>query len=240
VSVTACKLRDTDGDLATTNDQTPIAGWTVKLTKNGVVQDTQQTGADGCYTWTNLGPVPGGYYDVSEVVPPGWMPLTPTSYDFESPPHSGASYSFTFVNTPTQGCTPGYWKVDQHWDSWPAPWSPSGPLSAMFSGVTNPPYATSEVTFPGGTSVLMGSATQVQALNFQGGDSVQEKAEILLRAAVAAVLNADSPGVNFPWTSAQVISEVNAALASQDATTIIDLADQLDGDNNGPGGCPLN
>ena len=240
VSVTACKLRDTDGSLATAGDQTPIAGWTVKLTKNGVVQDTQQTGADGCYTWTNLGPVPGGYYDVSEVVPPGWMPLTPTSYNFESPPHSGASYSFTFVNTPTQGCTPGYWKVDQHWDSWPAPWSPSGPLSAMFSGVTNPPYAVTVVTFPDGTSVLMGSATQVQALHFQGGDSVPEKAEILLRAAVAAVLNADSPGVNFPWTSAQAISAVNAALASQDATTIINLANQLDGDNNGPGGCPLN
>jgi len=110
----------------------------------------------------------------------------------------------------------------------------------MFSGVTNPPYAVSVVTFPDGTSVLMGSATQVQALHFQGGDSVPEKAEILLRAAVAAVLNADSPGVNFPWTSAQVISAVNSALASQDATTIINLADQLDGDNNGPGGCPLN
>jgi hypothetical protein len=86
----------------------------------------------------------------------------------------------------------------------------------------------------------MGSATQVQALNFQGGDSVQEKAEILLRAAVAAVLNADSPGVNFPWTSAEVIDAVNAALASQDATMIINLAAQLDADNNGPGGCPLN
>ena len=105
---------------------------------------------------------------------------------------------------------------------------------------TNPPYAVSVVTFPDGTSVLMGSATQVQALHFQGGDSVPEKAEILLRAAVAAVLNADSPGVNFSWTSAQVIDAVNAALASQDATTIINLASQLDGDNNAPGGCPLN
>ena len=96
------------------------------------------------------------------------------------------------------------------------------------------------VTFPGGTSVLMGSASQVQALNFRGGNTIPEKAEILLRAAVAAVLNADSPGVNYPLTSTQVIDAVNAALASQDATTIINLANQLDGDNNGPGGCPLN
>ena len=57
---------------------------------------------------------------------------------------------------------------------------------------------------------------------------------------MAAVLNADSPGVNFHWTSAQVIDAVNAALATQDATAIINLAGQLDADNNGPGGCQLN
>lgn len=110
VEVIACKLRDTDGSLATTNDQTPIAGWWVNLTKNGVVQDTKQTGENGCYTWKNLPPVVGGYYDVSEVTQSGWIALTPTSYIFESPPHSGASYSFTFINTPTQGCTPGFWQ----------------------------------------------------------------------------------------------------------------------------------
>ncbi len=110
----------------------------------------------------------------------------------------------------------------------------------MFSGVTNPPYANFLVTFPGGTSVLMGSATQVQALNFRGGNTLPEKAEILLRAAVAALLNADSPDVSYPLTSQQVINAVNAALASQDATTIINLANQLDADNNGQGGCPLN
>jgi hypothetical protein len=32
---------------------------------------------------------------------------------------------------------------------------------------------------------------------------------------------------------------VNAALASQDETTIVNLANQLDGYNNAPGDCPL-
>jgi hypothetical protein len=239
VQVTACKLRDRDGSLETTCDQTPIEGWTVNLTKNGVVQDTQRTGANGCYTWTGLGPVVGGYYDVSEVVPPGWIPLTPTSHNFESPPKSGASYSFTFVNTPSQGCTPGYWKVDQHWDSWTAPWAPGNPLSAMFAGVLSDPYAAHLAKWDQ-ESVAMGSATQVQALSFQGGDTVAEKAETLLRAAVAAVLNAAHPGVAYAWTEQEVIDAVNAALAGQDPTTILNLAAQLDRNNNAPGGCPLN
>jgi hypothetical protein len=97
VSVEACKFDDKTGD-GLTPDDTPIAGWTVKLTKNGIVQDTKQTGANGCYKWTDLGPVPGGYYDVSEVVPPGWTPTSPTWHYFDSPPMSGAAYSFTFTN----------------------------------------------------------------------------------------------------------------------------------------------
>jgi len=95
--VKACKFEDKTGD-GLTNDDTPIAGWTVYLTKNGIVQATAPTGADGCYTWTNLGPVPGGYYGVSEEVRDGWTPISETSYNFESPPKSGAAYSFTFVN----------------------------------------------------------------------------------------------------------------------------------------------
>jgi hypothetical protein len=41
----------------------------------------------------------GSFYDVSETVPAGWLALTPTSHLFESPPQSGASYSFTFINS---------------------------------------------------------------------------------------------------------------------------------------------
>ena len=91
-----------------------------------------------------------------------------------------------------------------------------------------------------GGSAVMGAATLVEALRFGGGDTVADKAEILLRAAVAGVLNADNPGVDYPWTSAAIVDAVNAALASQDPVQIINLAGQLDGDNNGPGGCPLN
>jgi hypothetical protein len=118
VDVEACKVEDADGDVATTDDQTPIALWTVYLTIDGVVEDTQLTEADGCYTWENLGPLAAGsYYDVEEDVPIGWTALTATSHDFD-PPVSGESYSFTFINSRELGCalTFGYWK-NHDWDS---------------------------------------------------------------------------------------------------------------------------
>ncbi len=80
------------------------------------------------------------------------------------------------------------------------------------------------------------NVTLLQALSFQGGSSTKEAAQILLRAAVAALLNSTS--VDYPLTTAQVIAEVNAALASGDRSTILAEATRLDTFNNL--GCPLN
>jgi hypothetical protein len=52
---------------------------------------------------------------------------------------------------------------------------------------------------------------------------------------VSALLNACS--VSYPLTTAQIIAQVNAALASCDRTTILNEASQLNGFNNLP--CPL-
>ncbi len=243
------KFQDTNGNSARDPAEPGLPNWQICLSgttgAGAAVNHCTLTDANGRYTFT----VPPGTYTVCETRQAGFVQTYPLSGAACANGTIGWSVTLRsgdddrdndFGNRPNEGCTPGYWKVDQHWDSWPAPWSPGGSLSAMFSGVLNPPYATHVAGLGDGATVLMGSATQVQALSFQGGDTVPEKAEILLRAAVAAVLNADSPGVNFPWTSAQVQAAVNAALASQDATTILNLANQLDRDNNGPGGCPLN
>jgi hypothetical protein len=95
----------------------------------------------------------------------------------------------------------------------------------MFAAAAAAPYA------------ALGAATLHEGLSFQGGNSVEEKAEILLRAAIAAVLNADNPNVSYAFSSAQIIAAVNAALASQDIGTILSLASDLDDENNA--GCPL-
>ena len=54
---------------------------------------------------------------------------------------------------------------------------------------------------------------------------------------MAALLNAAVPGVDYPLTQAQIVAQVNAALASGDRDTMIDLAATLDNLNNL--GCPF-
>ena len=83
----------------------------------------------------------------------------------------------------------------------------------------------------------LGSSTLMQALAFRGGPMIEGAKQILLRQAVAAVLNAAHPGVDYPLSTAQVISAVNAALASGNRSTILALAGSLDMMNNL--GCPL-
>ena len=120
-----------------------------------------------------------------------------------------------------QGCTPGYWK--NHLSAWgPTGYSPSQTLESVFDVPD---------------SLGLDSVTLQSALSFPGGPGTVGGARILLRAAVASLLNAAHPGVEFPWTAAQVISAVNTALASLDRATMLALASELDADNNL--GCPL-
>jgi hypothetical protein len=120
-----------------------------------------------------------------------------------------------------EGCTPGYWK--NHLDSWvPTGFSPTQQLATVFS--------------PSGLGSL-GTATLLDALKFKGGSSLTAKKQILLRTAVASLLNAAHPDVSF-GSPADVIAAVNAALATGDADTILGLAGSLDEQNNA--GCPLN
>jgi hypothetical protein len=72
--------------------------------------------------------------------------------------------------------------------------------------------------------------TLVDALNFGGGPSLSDKAQILLRQAVAAYLNASYGG--YTLSAAQVVADVQSALASQDPNVITNLANQLDSFNS--------
>ena len=134
-----------------------------------------------------------------------WIAATLTVDEPPPPPPGG------------QGCTPGYWK--NHTESWPPTgYSPTQALSTVFSST--------------GLGTLA-STSMLNALKFGGGSSVTAKKQILLRAAVASVLNAAHPGVAFGSTPASVISAVNTALLSNDPVKIIALATKLDEQNYG-------
>jgi hypothetical protein len=125
--------------------------------------------------------------------------------------------------TGTNGCSPGYWK--NHTGSWAAAgYSPSQTTVSVFSAAS---------AFPS-----LAGKTLLQSIQGGGGPGTLGGATILLRAAVAAVLNASDPAVGYPLTKAQVISQVNSALASNNRDTMLNLASTLDADNNL--GCPLN
>jgi hypothetical protein len=128
------------------------------------------------------------------------------------------------VLCPNEGCTPGYWKVPQHWDSWETTgYSPDQGVSSVFSAAAG---------------YEAGLATMVEALDFSGGTGLEGAARNLLRAAVASLLNAAHPDIYYPRMPADVIAAVNAALSSADRGAMLNLATALDSDNNL--GCPLN
>lgn len=118
-----------------------------------------------------------------------------------------------------EGCTPGFWK--NHPEAWVG-FTPSQTLESVF-----------DVPDALGVDTVSLKA----ALDFGGGSGTAGASRILLRAAVAALLNSASSDVDYPLTTAQVIAHVNAALASSDRSTILALATSLDNSNNL--GCPL-
>lgn len=126
-----------------------------------------------------------------------------------------------------EGCTLGYWK--NHSDAWqPTGHTTATPVSSVF-------------TVPAELTDLNGDGdadTLIDALNFGGGPGLAGAARNLLKQAAAALLSASHPDVSYGLTAAQVIAQVNDALASGDRPSMIAVAGDLDTLNNE--GCPLN
>jgi hypothetical protein len=112
------------------------------------------------------------------------------------------------------GCTPGYWKQDQHFDSW-ATYQPTDSFALTFGVVP---------------TRFSADATLLDALWLGGGG---ERA--LARHAVAALLNAARTDFTFPYAESELVAGVQAAWASGEYET---FKDALDRANNT--GCPLN
>jgi hypothetical protein len=132
----------------------------------------------------------------------------------------------TFVNKQllNQGCTPGFWKQDFHFGFWKT-YLTTQTIGSVFTGVS--------------FQDALGSETLLEALQGGGGRDLLGAETILLRAAVAALLNASSGSIAYPFTTAQIITAVKTAIASDSRDSILALEAILNSANNGPGGCPI-
>lgn len=131
------------------------------------------------------------------------------------------------VSACTAGCTPGFWKnLKKHSDFW-TDHSPEDTVGSVF-----------------GNAALygLGDDPLVEALQYGGGPGPEGAAKILLRAAVAALLNSaydEQQGFawGWAWWYSNLTNQVNSALASGDRGWMLGLAEELDHWNNQ--GCPL-
>lgn len=121
------------------------------------------------------------------------------------------------VNGDPGGLTPGFWKnLNKHQIYWTDYHPHDDTVEDVFD-------------LPGAFSSL--DVTLIEALKFKGGDDPIGMARILIRAAVAAILNVAHPDIEYQYEG-DVIADVNAALASLDRDTMEDLKDELDEANN--------
>ena len=192
----------------------------------GELLATTYTDSSGRYKFRDL--CMGSY--LVEVVPPdGWVLTTPNQggdpfkdsnpnpslvvLTDNNPIDKSIDFGFCERTGGDQGCTPGYWKQDQHFDSWPAPYVPTMLFSDVF-----------ESAFPGKTLV------DVLAL---GGGGLNA----LGRHTVAAMLNGASGGVNYEFSDSEVIDMFNDVYpgTAGDYEGLKDLFEY-----NNELGCPLN
>jgi hypothetical protein len=247
VDVTACKVRDLDGEPG--GDTVPVPGWPVSLTKDGTVLDNQFTGEDGCYTWTEY-PVgtplkPGYSYDVHEGSKTGWESLGPVDFVFPRA-KSGESFSHTFVNAVLEGCTPGFWQGGSAGGQAGGQWlwnEVQDPQWAASGGMGWNPYiwTTGFNSFFAPYGGLNGFDMMGLVGTGGGADDFQKAG----RDVVAAYLNA-SWGMNYPYTPAQISQMWADAVASGDFMSLhltLDAANNSGADTNGDGmlehQCPI-
>jgi hypothetical protein len=139
--------------------------------------------------------------DTPTYTPTDTPTITPTSTQTSTP---------TATPIPYTGCSIGYWKT--HTVAWVG-YSPTQRVNNVFK-------------VPSQFSTL-GKATLLDALGWPGDSTLQGAAQILLSQGVGAALNASDPTLLYPLTQKEVIAQVNAALASQDRATMLNLATTL-------------
>lgn len=112
--------------------------------------------------------------------------------------------ALSLLPTPPEGCTPGYWKQEQHFDSWVG-YSPDDDFEYVFGCPITIRWSMR------GKPANVSNPNLLQALQAKGGGE-----SALARHAVAGLLNAANPDISYPRTEAQIKTMVCNALPGGD------------------------
>lgn len=123
-----------------------------------------------------------------------------------------------------EGCTPGYWKQEQHFDSW-QDYSTDDDFCTVF-GLSSGLCGTDLQRPESGT---LDDLTLLEALELRGGG-----VNALVRHAVAGLLNADNDDVSYDWSESEVISAFTGAIDGGDIEGTKDMLEEFNEQ-----GCPL-
>ena len=116
-----------------------------------------------------------------------------------------APYTPTATEVPTAeallGCSPGFWKQEQHFAQWPVSYLPEGSLADAL-----------------GVDALEGNPTLLDGLQEGGGGLAA-----LLRQAIAALLNAAKEDLDYPYGVEEVLALVEAAFTTGEFEPVKDM-----------------
>jgi hypothetical protein len=210
------KCIDLDGDGECEAGEPPVAGFTfyVDLNGNGQYDAGEPMATTDGTGFATISGIPPGNYDVRELVTDGFActgaqpaggSVSTSCFineQFVSGRPAGTPDGY-FANIPLEGCTPGYWKQEQHFFAWTAPYEPDSSLlldsPEAFYFLFGSGYCGEIVKLDSGGDTELCAATLLQGIEFNGGDHLA-----LLRHGSAALLNAASPDVHFGLTPADV------------------------------------
>lgn len=120
----------------------------------------------------------------------------------------------------TEGLTPGFWK--NHESAW-AGYSTDESFEEIFDV---------DITISAGKKTENESPTLLEALSAKGGVNEDKGVyDALIRHAVAAILNAANPNINYPLTETEIINAVHDAIIDGNPSAEL-LKNELDSYNN--------
>jgi hypothetical protein len=269
-SKSGSKFNDLNANGSWDSGEPGLDGWVIRAyvdsNKDGVLQQTEYNAgpADsnttvattGAYILEDLEP---DYYIIVEVLQLGWTQTYPGTSVLDTAlvpvGETLGAYGYAIELTSgedetgndfgnyvpiKQGCTPGYWKNNpkdgpdpDDLNDWPSPYLPTDLISSVF---TNLPSEFYDLDGEQGEDTLM------DALKYHGGPGLRGAVRNLMRHAVAALLNAAHPCINYQISTPQGV--INAVEDLFDDPTppsrwqVLSLKNNFDEWNNA--GCPCN